>query len=46
MSTPLIAFEDKKMNPLGMGNMNITNLPGHNEEMINRFLVGKTIRVY
>ena len=47
MSDPLIAFEDKNMNPLPLkGHMQMTNMVDVNKAIIDQFFVGKIIRVY
>jgi len=46
MSNPTILFEDKKLNPIGLGNVITTNLKEYNLDVINNYLVGKEIRVY
>ena len=47
MNNPLIAFEDKSMNPLPLkGDLQMSNMIDVNKSLIDKFFVGKEIRVY
>jgi hypothetical protein len=46
MNDPIIMFEDKKLNPFLKGNLIQTNVKLANEEIINKYLINKVVRVY
>ena len=47
MNMPLVAFEDKKMNPLPVkGNMQMLSNIDVYKNLLDKFFVGKEVRVY